>query len=228
MSNLFNIFDPNTLFMTQINWLRTLRFFIFIPSSYWIIKRNLNIFYIKIIFYLKKEFSGSIRNLLSPGLVYIILISFIFIIFNNFLRLFPWVFRTSRHLRFTIVLAVPFWLGYIRYNIYINRDLCFAHLLPLGTPYLLIPFIVIIEIIRNFIRPLALSVRLAANLIAGHTLIAVLTFPIEISINIIIYIIIILILILLFILEIGVSIIQAYVFRMLISLYVAEVNSPNL
>jgi len=49
-----------------------------------------------------------------------------------------------------------------------------AHLVPMGTPSVLIPLIVIIEITRNLIRPIALAVRLTANLIAGHLLIALL------------------------------------------------------
>merc|ERR1711936_786086 len=46
-----------------------------------------------------------------------------------------------------------------------------AHLVPSGTPDVLIPLIVVIELVRNFIRPITLSVRLAANIVAGHLLI---------------------------------------------------------
>ena len=49
-----------------------------------------------------------------------------------------------------------------------------AHLVPLGTPVALIPFMVLIELVRNFIRPLTLSVRLAANIVAGHLLLTLL------------------------------------------------------
>jgi len=50
-------------------------------------------------------------------------------------------------------------------------DHLLAHLVPLGTPGVLIPFIVFIELIRSIIRPLTLAVRLAANMVAGHLLI---------------------------------------------------------
>lgn len=84
----------------------------------------------------------------------------------------------------------------------------------------------IIELIRNVIRPLTLSVRLAANIVAGHLLIVLIRTPLVIvSYNI--FIIVFLGLLLLIILEVGVSFIQAYVFRTLISLYIIEVNSPN-
>ena len=102
-----------------------------------------------------------------------------------------------------------------------------THLVPLGTPYPLIPFMVVIEIISRVIRPLTLSVRLAANIIAGHLLITLIRSPI-VRISLIRIILVIIGLLLLIILELAVSIIQAYVFRTLISLYVNEVNSPNL
>jgi len=50
-----------------------------------------------------------------------------------------------------------------------------AHLVPIGTPPILIPFIVLIELIRTIIRPLTLAVRLTANIIAGHLLLVLLS-----------------------------------------------------
>ena len=102
-----------------------------------------------------------------------------------------------------------------------------AHLVPLGTPYALIPFMVIIELVRSVIRPLTLSVRLAANIVAGHLLIVLIRNPIA-RINFNFIILVLSALLLLLILELAVSFIQAYVFRTLTSLYVIEVNSPNL
>lgn len=99
----------------------------------------------------------------------------------------------------------------------------FAHLVPQGTPPVLIPFIVCIETIRNFIRPGTLAVRLAANIIAGHLLLTLLgnTGP---SLNIIILSLLIFAQIALLVLESAVSIIQSYVFAVLATLYSREVN----
>jgi len=94
---------------------------------------------------------------------------------------------------------------------------------PEGTPGLLIPFIVLIETIRNVIRPGTLAVRLAANIIAGHLLLALLcgqgpnvSFPI-LSILIVVQIALLL-------LEFAVAAIQSYVFAVLTTLYAREVN----
>jgi F-type H+-transporting ATPase subunit a len=99
----------------------------------------------------------------------------------------------------------------------------FAHLVPQGTPAVLIPFIVCIETIRNVIRPGTLAVRLAANIIAGHLLITLLgnTGP-SLSLTILSFLIIGQIALL--VLESAVAIIQSYVFAVLSTLYSSEVN----
>jgi len=98
----------------------------------------------------------------------------------------------------------------------------FIHLVPQGTPIILIPFIVLIETIRNIIRPITLIIRLTANIIAGHLLITLLG---NIGSNIFILIIPILLFIqiLLLTLERAVAIIQSYVFSVLITLYYNEI-----
>lgn len=99
----------------------------------------------------------------------------------------------------------------------------FAHLVPQGTPPVLIPFMVCIETIRNVIRPGTLAVRLAANIIAGHLLITLLgnTGP-RLSLTILRFLIIGQIALL--VLESAVAIIQSYVFAVLRTLYSSEVN----
>lgn len=100
----------------------------------------------------------------------------------------------------------------------------FAHLVPQSTPGLLIPFMVIIESIRNVIRPITLSVRLIANIVAGHLLITLLGNQTALASNIILVSLIIT-QILLLTLETAVSIIQSYVFAVLSTLYSREITS---
>lgn len=99
-----------------------------------------------------------------------------------------------------------------------------AHLVPLGTPYPLTPFMVIIEIVRNVIRPLTLSVRLAANIVAGHLLLTLLSSQ-SLNPSYLIIALVLSALILLSVLETAVALIQAYVFSLLSALYLNEVNS---
>ena len=123
----------------------------------------------------------------------------------------------------TLTLALPLWLRFIIYGWTNNTIHIFAHLVPQGTPGILIPFIVCIESIRNIIRPGTLAIRLSANIIAGHLLITLLgnTGP---SISLILLNLLLIVQILLLVLESAVSIIQSYVFSVLRTLYSREVN----
>ena len=80
--------------------------------------------------------------------------------------------------------------------------------------------------VRLSIRPLTLAVRLIANITTGHLLIVLLRLPLK-SLNLILFLINLNIIIILFILELAVSFIQAYVFRLLSNLYFSSENSPN-
>ena len=99
-----------------------------------------------------------------------------------------------------------------------------GHLLPEGTPTLLIPVLIIIETISLFIRPLALGVRLTANLTAGHLLIGLISTAAVVLLPLIpaVAILTTTVLFLLTLLEVAVAIIQAYVFVLLLSLYLQE------
>jgi F-type H+-transporting ATPase subunit a len=123
----------------------------------------------------------------------------------------------------TLRLALSLWLTFIIYGWVNNTQHIFIHLVPQGTPGILIPFIVCIETVRNLIRPGTLAVRLAANIIAGHLLLTLLgnNGP---SIRIPLLIILIIAQIALLILESAVAIIQSYVFAVLTTLYSREVN----
>lgn len=144
------------------------------------------------------------------------------ILYRNFLGLLPYVFTRTRHILMTLSLALPIWMCFMIFGWMNNTQNIFAHLVPLGTPSLLIPLMVIIETIRNLIRPGTLAVRLMANIVAGHLLLTLLG---EIGSGLVYYILFFLIfcLILLLILEIAVAVIQSYVFAVLMTLYAGEV-----
>jgi len=99
----------------------------------------------------------------------------------------------------------------------------FSHLVPLGTPFPLIPFIVCIETIRNVIRPGTLAVRLSANIIAGHLILTLLGNTGS-SFSLYLIPILVIIQIALLTLETAVAFIQSYVISILLTLYSSEVN----
>jgi len=93
---------------------------------------------------------------------------------------------------------------------------------PLGTPGVLMPFIVLIETIRNIIRPGTLAVRLAANIIAGHLLLVLLGNQGP-NLSSVLLGVLLFIQVLLLTLESAVAVIQSYVFAVLATLYSREV-----
>jgi len=222
ITNLFSVFDPSTSILNfSLNWIRTLLGLIFIPQTFWIIPSRHNIIWNQMITKLHIEFKILINSSYN-GRTLIFISLFSIILFNNFLGLFPYIYTSTRQIVITLSLALPLWLTFIIYGWLINTQHIFTHLVPQGTPSLLIMFIVCIETIRNIIRPGTLTIRLTANIIAGHLLLTLLG---NTRINIIMYITVFLLIIqiLLLILEFAVSIIQSYVFTVLSTLYSREV-----
>nr|YP_010133176.1 ATP synthase subunit 6 [Etheostoma fonticola]QQL02940.1 ATP synthase subunit 6 [Etheostoma fonticola]QQL02953.1 ATP synthase subunit 6 [Etheostoma fonticola] len=148
----------------------------------------------------------------------------IFLITLNMLGLIPYTFTPTTQLSINLGLAVPLWLATVIIGMRNKPTHALGHILPEGTPGPLIPVLIIIETISLLIRPLALGVRLTANLTAGHLLIqlmataAFLLLPLMPAVAIVTSAV----LVLLTLLEIAVAMIQAYVFVLLLSLYLQE------
>nr|YP_009178636.1 ATP synthase F0 subunit 6 [Bactrocera arecae]ALF36404.1 ATP synthase F0 subunit 6 [Bactrocera arecae] len=224
MTNLFSVFDPSSsIFNLSLNWMSTFLGLLMIPSAYWLMPSRWHIFWNSILLTLHKEF----KTLLGPsghsGSTFIFVSLFSLILFNNFMGLFPYIFTSTSHLTLTLSLALPLWLCFMIYGWINHTQHMFAHLVPQGTPAVLMPFMVCIETISNIIRPGTLAVRLAANMIAGHLLLTLLgnTGP---SLSYAIVSLLLIGQIALLVLESAVAIIQSYVFAVLSTLYSSEVN----
>lgn len=223
ITNLFSVFDPSTTLLNfSLNWLSTLLGLVFMPTMFWIIPSRYNMSWNKLITTLHNEFNILI-NSPHKGRTLIFISLFTIIIFNNFLGLFPYIFTSTRHIVITLSLALPLWLTFIVFGWLNNTKHILIHLVPQGTPSILINFIVCIETIRNLIRPGTLAIRLTANIIAGHLLITLLG---NTGSSLRRYIIVILLItqILLITLECAVALIQSYVFSVLRTLYSREVT----
>nr|AIZ03110.1 ATP synthase F0 subunit 6 [Rhinoptera steindachneri] len=148
----------------------------------------------------------------------------LFLITINLLGLLPYTFTPTTQLSLNMAFALPLWLTTVLIGMLNQPTIALGHFLPEGTPTPLVPILIIIETISLFIRPLALGVRLTANLTAGHLLMQLIATAafVLISITPSIALLTSLILFLLTILEVAVAMIQAYVFVLLLSLYLQE------
>nr|YP_009755823.1 ATP synthase F0 subunit 6 [Harpalus pensylvanicus]QIQ23149.1 ATP synthase F0 subunit 6 [Harpalus pensylvanicus] len=223
MTNLFSSFDPSTNILNfSLNWMSTIMGLIMIPLTYWFIPSRYNIIWINILMTLHKEFKTLLGPYSQKGSTMIFISLFSLILFNNFMGLFPYIYTSSSHMSMTLSLALPLWLSFMLFGWINNMQHMFAHLVPQGTPPMLMPLMVCIESISNMIRPGTLAVRLAANMIAGHLLLTLLS-SMGPMMNSSLISLLILIQLLLLTLEFAVSIIQSYVFAILSTLYSSEV-----
>nr|YP_009944139.1 ATP synthase F0 subunit 6 [Lanius ludovicianus]AFN61640.1 ATP6 [Lanius ludovicianus]QOD95983.1 ATP synthase F0 subunit 6 [Lanius ludovicianus] len=147
-----------------------------------------------------------------------------FLLTVNLLGLLPYTFTPTTQLSMNLALAFPLWLATLLTGLRNQPSISLGHLLPEGTPTPLIPALILIETTSLLIRPLALGVRLTANLTAGHLLIQLISTATVVLISIMpaVSFLTLLILFLLTILEVAVAMIQAYVFVLLLSLYLQE------
>nr|YP_010944807.1 ATP synthase F0 subunit 6 [Bathothauma lyromma]YP_010944813.1 ATP synthase F0 subunit 6 [Bathothauma lyromma]WMC20941.1 ATP synthase F0 subunit 6 [Bathothauma lyromma]WMC20947.1 ATP synthase F0 subunit 6 [Bathothauma lyromma] len=224
MVDIFSSFDDHnsTLFSAHMmTWTLSLWSLFFINSSYWINQSNLE----NIMNLPKQSINIQATRSYSMNLGgFSLLISSLFITIINFnmLGLMPYVFSTTSHLAMTFTLALPLWLSLIISSYNNNPYSSLAFMMPLGTPTFLMPFLPIIETLSMLVRPITLSIRLAANISAGHIILTLIGDYLAVSLLSNNYMILTLIMgvqIGYFIFEIGIGIIQGYIFSLLITLY---------
>lgn len=221
ITNLFSIFDPSIL---KINtaWIISLIPLLLVFNNF---KFNINFKINKTIMIVFNFLSKELKALLAISekkfSINLIISLFFYILFINLIALIPFSFTPTAHLSISFTLSLTLWMSFILLGWSKNFYSIIVHIVPSGTPPQLINFIVLIELVRNIIRPITLSVRLSANIVAGHLLLRLLgnfclsspvilsSFPLVIVLSI---------------LEVGVSLIQAYVLITLITLYSTEVH----
>nr|AAT91094.1 ATP synthase subunit 6 [Notarius aff. planiceps RB-2004] len=224
MLNLFDQFmSPTHLGIPLIAISLTLPW-ILIPSA---TNRYVNNRLVSIQNWFLKIFTQQLLTPMNPGghkWAMILTSLMIFILTLNMLGLLPYTFTPTTQLSLNMGLAAPLWLATVIIGMRNQPTATLGHLLPEGTPTPLIPVLIVIETTSLLIRPLALGVRLTANLTAGHLLIQLIStatitlMPLMTTVAILTAIL----LVLLTLLEIAVAFIQAYVFVLLLSLYLQE------
>nr|QFS81156.1 ATP synthase F0 subunit 6 [Bemisia tabaci] len=213
--SLFEIYDPHTFFFNlSFNWFPILLILLFSMSDFWCLIPSVVYLYTFFLGFLTKEFVNFYLYNKMIISVFLFISLFLFLLFTNILGLIPYVFSCSSHFVFSISFGFPFWISFIFLGWFNFNSKSFSHLVPLGTPLILISFMVVIETISALIRPWSLSIRLMSNMISGHLLMILLG-------NCGFYMF--LIQMVLFLFEFFVCFIQAFVFSVLLTLYSSEI-----
>nr|ATZ70893.1 ATP synthase F0 subunit 6 [Conus freitasi] len=225
--DIFSSFDDNNqVFMSLyiLMWFFSIIMVILFSSSFWLVHPRWNSF----INSFKDTASSQVLRsfgLNMGGFINLIAGLFLFLILMNMSGLIPYVFSTTSHLAVSLTLGLPLWLTMIVSAVVYNPGSVVAGLLPMGAPAPLNPFLVLIETVSIMVRPITLSVRLTANMSAGHIVLALignyLTAGLFASSFFSIFLLL-LIQVLYTVFEFGISLIQAYIFCLLITLYSDE------
>jgi F-type H+-transporting ATPase subunit a len=93
---------------------------------------------------------------------------FMFIMVSNFVGIIPYTFTVSSHLIVTVALALVVFFTVLFYGFYKNGLKFFKIFVPSGVPIAILPLVMFIEVLSFFLRPVSHSVRLFANMLAGH------------------------------------------------------------
>jgi len=173
----------------------------------------------------KETIGGSNRE--SVKFFPFIFTIFLTILFANVLGLIPYGTTVTAYLIVTLGLTFITLFGTLLIGAQRHGIKYFGHFLPSGCPLALYPFLIVIELISYVMRIVSLSVRLFANMFAGHTLLVVICgfgwTMMTASISIFVFFPLPILLVLILVgLETGVAIIQAYVFTMLTCIYIDE------
>ena len=157
---------------------------------------------------------------------------FMFVAVSNIIGVIPYNFTVASHLIVTAALAVMVFLTVLIYGLYKNGLKFFKIFVPSGVPIFVMPIVVPIEILSFFLRPVSHSVRLFANMLAGHIALAVFAsfIPLLAGLGFLGYFGAVLplgMVIALSALELLVAFLQAYVFTILTVIYINDALHPG-
>lgn len=157
----------------------------------------------------------------------LIFITFIFLLFTNLIGMIPYSFTPTSHFVITFGLSLSLFIGITIVGFQVHGLHFFSFLLPKGAPLILAPLLVVLELVSYCFRAVSLGVRLFANMMAGHTLVKILSgFAwTMVSVGGILAVGSVIPFAIVFALtglEIGVACLQAYVFTILTCIYLND------
>lgn len=227
---LIEVYFPITLFITNYA-LFSILVLVFIFVFYILNVNNTNIIYNKLNIWTEIIYD-SVYSLFTSQSTYTVYFPFIFSIFNYILfsNLFgnmPYGFTISSSIIYTMGFSIIIFFGTLFNSIILYGYNILGNFIPNGIPFVLMFILCPIELISYCAKAISLGVRLFANMVAGHSLLHILAGFLftMFSTNIILFIVTFIpfgIFIFIIVLEIAVSVIQAYVFSILVSSYINE------
>nr|YP_009738994.1 ATP synthase F0 subunit 6 [Koreoleptoxis nodifila]QIC19433.1 ATP synthase F0 subunit 6 [Koreoleptoxis nodifila] len=225
--DIFSSFDDhNQVFMSMYGlvWALSLCLVLLFGVGFWVTNPR----WMEIIFLFKETISSQVFRSFGinlGGFMSVISGLFMLLIFMNLAGLIPYVFSSTSHLAVSFSLGFPLWLSLIISGAVFLPSSTIAALLPMGAPAALNPFLVLIETVSIMARPITLSVRLMANMSAGHIVLTLIGNYLTASVfcfSSFSMFILLMTQILYTVFEFGISMIQAYIFCLLITLYSDE------
>lgn len=196
-----------------------------VPNAYQVVSESVYKFILGMI---KEQTHGSALSYFP-----VFLLTFLFILLSNLIGLVPFSFTTTAQFAVAFALALSYNLGFILLGFY-NHNYKFLKLfVPSDAPVFLVPLIVVIEVVSYLIRTFSLSIRLFANMMAGHTLLHILTtFSIKMAkagsgVALLFSVLPFVLVLSVFVLEFGIALIQAYVFVILLCIYINDSYHPG-
>lgn len=172
------------------------------------------------------------ENIKVGGLSYfpIIFTVFTFLLFCNLLGMVPYSFTVTSHIVVTFGLALGLFIGLNIIGLQIHGLHFFSLFLPAGVPLIMAPFLVLVELVGYTFRPISIALRLFANMMAGHSLLKILagfgwTMFSAGGVLAIAHFLPVMVIFAIVGLELGIAFLQAYVFSVLLCIYLNDAIS---
>jgi ATP synthase subunit 6 len=223
----FNISITNSTFLVFVIFSLMFTLLFFVKQKDTIVPNRWQLIIEKIFIFAKSLISENMGTKYFKYFVYIYVL-FFFLLLANLLGMIPYSFTVTSHLIFTFTLSFSTFFAINVIGIRKHGLKFFGLFLPTGAPLIVAPYLIIIELISYIARVFSLAIRLFANMMSGHTLLKILagfgwTMASMASIWALAHFLPLIIVFLVTGLEIAIACLQAYVFTVLVSIYLNDV-----
>nr|ACF40946.2 ATP synthase subunit 6 [Pthirus pubis] len=160
LMSLMSMFDPSMILVTglPVKWLGATLVCLYAGGEFWLVNSGYRSAVTKVCLFLHE----------LHFIPFLGVVSFYCVLSMNVISLIPFTLPFTSHISVNLGMCLTLWLSGLLYSFGSSLSKSLAHYLPLGSPMVLGPFLVLIEVASVLIRPISLSVRLMANILGGH------------------------------------------------------------